>query len=1133
MKKNLWSPILLAGVLGMGAPILGHAAEQSSAIDLLLHRADYWKSNGRMDLAVQNWQHVLQSNPNQPEALAGLARAAATQGKMQEAQGYLDRLKQVTPANPAIADIEGLLALGPNSGPRLAKAAQLAADKHYSDALDAYSDIFNGTPPPKWAQTYYQVMIKTPGGQKRAVNELTALAGAHPDEPAYRLMLGRVLTYDAATRTRGIKLLADMNRNTTGTTASAARDAWHQGLEWMGNDPAAIPYLRVYVRKYRDQALTARLHKLEVQMAARNAQRARGEALGNAYHTMNRGDLATARTRFIKILEKEPNNVKALEGLGDVAFRDKQYDDAARYYAQARTFSKSRAENEKLDAAAKKAHFWSWMQSGNRSLDAGQPSSAAVAYRQALGIYPDNALATQALANAYLKMGQTRQATNLYAKLTKKNPYNKDAWLGYMQTLNQANRPKEVQALSRKMPASVSAQLESNPDYVTILANAEADRGQTRKALGLLNRAMASAKPSQKTDLSIQSGWLLYKMKQDGALYALIMDLLSRPEALSPEQSNDLRTLYLTAAQREAMAALKNGDDKVAEDIVTSLSMQYPDDPGVARVHAGLLVQQKEFDKAEAIYRQIGPGDTPGDIQAAVGAAIANGDQEQAMSWLKAGRSQHPDNVPLKEMQARLDLKNGDDDAARATLKSALASLPMTPSFQGRSGGSSRVNKRYPFASAIPTPAAVHEYAGTNDYPFGGGVHKTTSVALSPEQTGVSRTEVPQTRARLQEQLDSIDAQLSSNIGGNVYGRSRSGTSGLDQVSLVGTQIEGSVALSSSTRMTARLTPIGIDAGALSATDAKLFGTGPIYGGQARGSDSETGLGFTLGVSSTNFGAMLGVSPLGFTESSLIGQLNLHPEGSPVGFSLFRESVTDSVLSFAGATDPQTGQSWGGVFRNGVGVNFGTGSQDTNIFGSLKLAYLNGTHVQNNTQVEGNFGADWSVFERENNHINVGVNVLSMFYAHDSSHFTLGQGGYFSPSYYVRPAVTMKWSGLAADRLGYSVQGFMGWQAYQRDSSPYFPEDSNLQAAAGNPYFASSNESGVGYGLKLNLGYAITRKLTMGGFLSTDNSQGYSDMAAGLQLKYWFAPQVVRSEKPLLKRNWLMGVDSGDTSPGR
>lgn len=1142
MKRHIWTPLLLAGALGLAAPIAGYAVEQDSAMTLLLQRADYWKEHGRMDLAVQNWRQVLNSNPNQPQALVGLARDAATQGNRQDALQLLARLKQVAPDNPAIKDVEALLALGPNSGPRLAEASKLAADKNYEQALATYDTLFKGNPPPKWAETYFQIMTQVPGGQKRAVNELTALAQAHPDELAYQRVLGQILTYESSTRTRGIELLSRVAKG-TGSTAQAARGDWHQALVWMGDDPAAIPYLQGYLSSYRDPKLSAVLRRLQNQSAVQAAERARGQALGNAYRTMNQGQLDAARDRFAAILEKEPDNVKALEGLGDVAFKEKQYDDAARYYTQARGFSKSADERRRIDRALQQAYFWSWMVSGNQKMQADQPSAAIGAYRQALSILPNDALATQALANAYVKSGKTSKATDLYAELTKKNPNSEAAWLGYIQTLNEANRPQAVLNAAAKIPANVSLKLERSAAYASIMAGALMDKGKSERAMKLLQRAEAKATPAERTDLQIQKGWLLYKAKDDHALYALLTDLLDRQASLNEKQRNEVHNLYLAGAQREAQSALKQGDGEAADAILNALDAQFPGDPAVARIQANLLVQQKKFDEAESIYKQIGPGDTVGDMLAAIGSAMANQDNDQARSWLDAGLSQYPDNVPLKEMQARLDLQNGDARSAKKALRSALASLPQAPrryfSRSKENGTSER--SRYPFASFAArsgqgTSRLVAGEGNDMAYPFasragqkGDDMDETTR---SPEQTGVAVAEIDPTRARIQEQIDHIDAHTSSEVSGALFGRSRSGASGLDQMSLVGGQIEGSVALGYNTRLTARLTPIRVDSGSSDAKSAKLFGTGPVYGGAIGASSAESGLGLTVGVDSVDYGVMLGTSPQGFTLSSLIGQVNLHPEGSPVGFSLYRQSVTDSVLSFAGAKDPQTGTTWGGAFRNGLGMNFGVDNGNTALFGGLKLAYINGTNLKSNTQVEANVGASWPVLERKDNNIRLGFDALSMFYAHDSSHFTVGQGGYFSPSYYFRPAATAQWSGMAGKRFGYNVEGFLGWQTFHRSSSPYFPTDSTLQALSGDAYYPSETVNGVGYGLKLNLGYAITRNLTLSGFMGTDNSQDYSNLTTGLQLRYWFSPQVIRQEKDLYRHDWLMGVDYDGSSPG-
>jgi len=53
----------------------------TSAVDLLIQKAHSLEGRDRDDLAAQVWQQVLIANPNQPEALVGLARWAKRAGK--------------------------------------------------------------------------------------------------------------------------------------------------------------------------------------------------------------------------------------------------------------------------------------------------------------------------------------------------------------------------------------------------------------------------------------------------------------------------------------------------------------------------------------------------------------------------------------------------------------------------------------------------------------------------------------------------------------------------------------------------------------------------------------------------------------------------------------------------------------------------------------------------------------------------------------------------------------------------------------------------------------------------------------------------------------------------------------------
>jgi len=57
----------------------------ASAVDLLIQKAHSLEGRDRDDLAAQVWQQVLTANPNQAEALVGLARWANRADKNEEA----------------------------------------------------------------------------------------------------------------------------------------------------------------------------------------------------------------------------------------------------------------------------------------------------------------------------------------------------------------------------------------------------------------------------------------------------------------------------------------------------------------------------------------------------------------------------------------------------------------------------------------------------------------------------------------------------------------------------------------------------------------------------------------------------------------------------------------------------------------------------------------------------------------------------------------------------------------------------------------------------------------------------------------------------------------------------------------
>ncbi|OBS09053.1 cellulose synthase subunit BcsC-related outer membrane protein [Acidihalobacter prosperus] len=1121
MKRHIWMPTVMAGVLSLSAPVLTLAADpaNSAAVQLLIQRAAYWQQHGREDLAVKSWRQALAADPNQAEALAGLGLYSAHQGRLGDARRYMERLQRVAPQSDAIAKIRGLLVLGPDAGPKLAEAARYVSEKRYAAAVSVYRSVFNGPPPPKWAETYYQTLAKVSGGWQTAVSELRSQVQLHPNQVAYRRVLGQLLSYHADTRIEGIKLLAALARE----KVSGARSDWRQALAWMGNDPKAIPYLRAYLASYRDAELSAQLRQAEGLQAGIQKQRRHGRELADAYAALRAGHLNLADERFKHILARDPKNDKAVEGLADVAMRAQDFEQAARYYDQARALAHGAKTKARLVAAARNARYWSWMHAGQQAVEKADYRGAVNAYHQALNLKQKDPAALAALGGAYQQLGENKAATRVFETLTTAAPGDPKAWLAALQSLQAMDSPAQVISTNERMPVAVQRRLQPNLDYASVMAWAEAATDHRPQAIERLRKAIAAGGAQAPVDLQLQLAWLLYQAEDDMALHALLTRLQGHGD-LTDDQRSQLRALYLNGARREAQMALENGHPEIAKAILRGAQALYPNDAGVQRVRADLLVQEGHYAEAVAIYRRVGPGKSVSGYQAAVGAALAAGETGQASRWVAEGLAQRPDDVALKSLAAKVDLQRGDADAARKALRSALATLPGQMEAEGDPGVGGQASKAYPFASGANASPA---------YPFAEGAQATTKPAVSPvlasTRTGVAPADAPVVRDRLERELSAIEAHMSPYVDAAFFGRSRSGTTGLDQMALFGSQFEGGTAVDYNTRVTVRLAPIAVDAGTVSGAAASLIGTAPIYGASPGNYAKASGLALAMTLSRPNLAVTLGTSPLGFLEHSLIGTFNWQPSGGPLTLMAFRHSLRDSVLSYAGIKDPKTGLVWGGVFASGLGMSFGLDESSRVLYGSLSLAAVDGKHVQSNSRVEANLGASWRIVDQERARIGIGFDLLSMFYANNSSHFTYGQGGYFSPQYYFRPALTMKWEGQARSRLSYRFEGLVGWQIFHENSSQYFPLDANMQAQSNNAYYPANTVGSVGYGLRFTGTYAWTPRLFVSGFFGSDNSQDYTNLSGGVVVRYWFNRQPIgasRGTENAVIKPWMLGLDN-------
>ena len=111
VNRNVCRNLLLAATCALfGFALSAHA--QSAVEKALLAKAQSLAASGHLDMAAQTWQQVLLADPNNREALSGIAKADMQLGKTDEARMYLERLRAAGGNAADIAKIQGYAGRG-------------------------------------------------------------------------------------------------------------------------------------------------------------------------------------------------------------------------------------------------------------------------------------------------------------------------------------------------------------------------------------------------------------------------------------------------------------------------------------------------------------------------------------------------------------------------------------------------------------------------------------------------------------------------------------------------------------------------------------------------------------------------------------------------------------------------------------------------------------------------------------------------------------------------------------------------------------------------------------------------------------------------------------------------------------
>jgi tetratricopeptide (TPR) repeat protein len=478
----------LALTVGLMLSTVTPSAYCSQATDQLLIKARSLEGRGLLELASRSWEQVLLADPNNVEALAGLARYAQASGKQADAARYLDRLRRINPSNPEIARIESIK---PLTGQRelLEEAQRLSRKQDFEGALRNYRQVFGNEPPAGgWAIAYFETEAAAPGGWDDAIAGLEKYIKKYPESPEYSLALGKLLTYHQRTRVQGLQVLEAIKGDPS--IVEKAHLAWRQALLWDAGSAASMPSLHAYLERYPDTEL-AKLTNRGAKPAggAQSAQAVQSPREGEGYQALHASKLKEAADDFSAALRTAPRSASALAGLGFVRLKQQDFAGAIPLFEQAIALQ---PKDKSVAQALSTAKFWSHMKKGGEYLNASRTSDAVQEFKLALDLRPQSTDAARALAGSYEQQQQPALAVPLYRRLAQAKPEDSENWLALMKSLYEAKDFTECAAVTKQMPSGVRTQLLSRPDFQIMAASISAQTGDAAEARRLLNLAERS-----------------------------------------------------------------------------------------------------------------------------------------------------------------------------------------------------------------------------------------------------------------------------------------------------------------------------------------------------------------------------------------------------------------------------------------------------------------------------------------------------------------------------------------------------------------------------------------------------------------------------------------------------------------